>query len=165
MSSIYEVHVGPYVECKTKTVQTQIGLHACVNENCSAYGERTPQGPFCSKCAQEIGTYYKDVEVQSPDIEEILDNDTLSSVLYPLMGNVADHMCESRKIHIYIPNTPDLPGDTFDPRDTFDFREITPDRINEEIRILSLAPELKPLQDLYGAENVTVKWGVLNHVC
>lgn len=165
MSVDCQVYCGPYVECKPQVITGRTQKRGCINEHCTRYGVSTID-TYCPKCGTKIGNCSKETTTNVQD-QDTIDNDL--SVLIPLINEVIEGMT---KLHIYVvPSCYDAEKENvrkhigeFDTRTEFAMREINGEIVAAETNFVKELADLETLQKAYGADNVVVKWGVLNYL-
>lgn len=161
MSIDYEVYVGPYVECKTKTAKITVRNRGCTNPECVNF-ERPTVHDFCPACGQQISMFEMEVEGETPDVDPLMEDDQFCAFLLPICNEGADSISRDRSVQIFTPNQVEAPGYLFDPKTDMDFREMEPETIQAEKTYVEGMEQMARLRDFYGDENVEVKWGILN---
>ena len=71
-----------------------------------------------------------------------------------------DRLEDTRGVHFWIDNQDQSLGFSFDPRCEYDVRDMSPQTVLDQIQRFRKC--VKPLEEVYGAGNVKVKWGVIN---
>ena len=165
MSVDYEVYFGPYVEVTTKMVETKATVHACSNPNCGNFQRTTSQGPYCSKCGQEITGCEVDEMTSQPDIDQFIEDDEFCTVLMPVVNDCTDHLNRTQNLWVFTPNQIDAPGTLFYVKEESGYRDVHPGAMDADTDYLEALPETQRLREYFGDENVRVKWGVLNWAC
>lgn len=151
----YHVSIGPYVECFSEKIEKTFTKPICTNELCKYFG-RVVSTKFCGYCSMliENAPYVKSVDKVSPEVLEKILNDRLYEVCLDVT--------EVSHIKTLISNR--TVETSFWPKETGSFSE----EITESDRIRSLEhfnkvhkEDLDKLRNLFGPENVVVKWGIV----
>lgn len=165
MSLDYSVYVGPYVECKIGMKKSLKKTRVCPNTKCLIRNSN-PNTKFCPDCGFGIVETTEEIEVEEVclwDIREAL-HDTL---IFPFGDSARDVMIKKR-CHVYIPNVSYLEDrkHSFDPKYELRWSSFKPEDIDEEINLflVRFKNEMLVLNKNYGAENIEVKWGVVNDI-
>ena len=117
---------------------------------------------ICPHCGSEIKVVTKTHVTDEVDISDIFEDDKFCEHLLPHGEEFFYEKMSEKGVHIYTPNQIDAPGELFDPRGEQGAREYHPEGIQREVDAIEEMPQLDYLRELYGANAVSVKWGVLN---
>jgi hypothetical protein len=149
------LNIGVYVECQNTETTVPVMAGRCTTQGCKKYGVKTDDN-YCGVCGHPTEDYQagtaKEYTVDPFDIE--MDED-----LTPLL-----EMDPPPGVLIWIPNKGGEVG-----LKTEDIAMLALDdpQAIRETHIANFyvryASALKVLKDTYGAENVTVKWGIIQY--
>jgi hypothetical protein len=155
MSSKHHYYVGPYVETRCARVQEPRTRRTCTNALC-AVSKGSHHGNFCAVCGAPVGDVAYSVEVDAvsaPDlcqqIREALMNKDVADGVHAWLPNAG--RSQPRRFRLggedgQAGATPILP--------TQHFRE-------REWLGGAFSAEIEAMRVAYGAENVTIRWGIV----
>lgn len=168
MSLDYTVYFGPYVECKTSKAPVRQKRRGCLNVNCEMFRVHVPISNladipvkyYCSLCGSAIKEFTIEKMVEQPDYADWDEREdepyqSIMAKFQPLCGDYIESLMNERRIHVWIPN--DV-GVFFDPRRDIDIRQVDLEKLANDQEI-----DLNLLTQVYGDENVSIKWGVVNY--
>lgn len=160
----YRTYVGPYVRCVVGTAEVEKSRRACLTQGCQNH-QRDNAGrdsAFCSLCGSPIGLVpYTVVELA---VDEWDVRDALNERLATPSGDGYSFWARDEYAHLWIPNV-STPGRDYslDERADFALMEITPEQALEERAAFTVQfqPELTVLRATYGADAVSIHWGII----
>ena len=162
MSSRFRVYAGPYLRCETERVNDPIDTYTCTSEICHTINKPEKLPPYIKACPH----------CQSPvDVVKVpgLQRDKVSApeLFFKTEEALALFNGEYSKpgVHTYIPNH-DWPRSFVYDKDGGETGELlSPDTamIAEEIKWLedTYAEQIKAARELYGENNIHIKWGLI----
>lgn len=160
----YSIHLGPYVECRTKKKAGVEKRRVCPNDKCKKHNEkRYDDIKFCEECGARIEKL--DFPIEQEAVERWALSEKMKEALTWPMGDEFAHWMGKNDIHIWLTNKADCPHLYFNPKhDSFQMREVTPQLIEEELEAFKKCheKEIQLLYKTYGEENCTFKWGLLS---
>ena len=160
MGTDYYVHVGPYIICKPKLIPQEVVRMFCVQPSrLESHGAQN-NGSFCSVCGEPLTekTVTTGNQYQDPSLGEVVDACD-EKIMYMRRDG------ESIKQQLFYSNLSRSPGRNIDPRQADILENIDGEKIRNELKEFEEdhAHELCVLQKLYGAENVSVHWGIITN--
>lgn len=161
----YSIHLGPYVECRTKKKAGTEKRRVCTNEKCKQHDRERydEKAKFCEECGSKIEKV--DFSVEQPAVDRWKISEKIQEAMTWPMGDEMASWMEKNNLHIWITNRTDCPHLHFNPKyDPFQMRAVTSEFIEDEIAKFKAyhEKELKVLFKTYGEENCTFKWGLLS---
>ena len=161
MSITYRAYVGPYVRCAVTMVDTPQTRNACLNPSCTMH-DRYSSAPFCHLCGSKNGeiAYIE----QKPSVDQWDIQERPLWRLAGLSGDGYDTWMRESLAQIWIPNHRTLWRDGhLENRVDFSLEPITAEQVTTEQSAFQdfFAAEMAVLIVQYGADNVTVEWGVI----
>ena len=149
-----EIILGPYMECVNEEVKFHDGFEKfCMNKSCRKQG-RVATGDYCYLCGEKHIEYPRE---------------TISSKIDPWK------VTELTKDALFVKSTDNtrdwyLPNQYRDRKRSFNMSqekvlEITLEIINEELDWFKEAfkQEISQVQEIYGKDNVAIKWGYVSY--
>ena len=165
MSLDYQTYLGPYFVCKVKkTTQTET-YRGCANPECKLHRLRilsADTNKFCSACGRPLG--YCGREEEADDIDP---NDVSEAVHGRLFNGFGLGITTPEGHRIWLGNmTKDKVGMSFNPTSREQVTNFFPDDVPNQMKdlIRVYAKEFATLKKMYGEENVSVKWGLINQI-
>lgn len=178
MSYHSSIYMGPLLICINPIIDTTVEIRSCPNTKCITYG-RLATGEYCYKCGSEIKNVphiEKKPKISNHSVIEktnetfcpvdSYENGDKNKVL--IVPNKKIKELE-RETHLY----PEDGGFFCDIYESDRFAEIKFMRGNslKDVDILSeinymvhhFSKEIDIIKELYGEENVTITWGILNY--
>jgi len=163
----YNVYLGPYLKCQNPDVDKQVTKLTCPNTSCAKHMQWRGHDPFCAKCGSQIvdvtTTQHKPRVCGSSLLEE------LNEVFYAPGTCYAQYPFEDH-VDVWIPNT--KPKTIFGSRQaSFDARydtgmtRVCPSLIEDETDAFKrvFVKELTKMCEAYGADCVSIHWGLLSY--
>lgn len=164
MGISYKTYVGPYVRCVVEFKDVEKTRRACPNTACKSYGEtRFAQGEFCAKCGTPIGDVSYTERIEAVDRWEV--SEEIDQHLCDPGGDGYIRWVEANKAHLWKPNIDaGIARDGhLESRVDFALSEIQAAEIQTEIERFTqfFAQELAHFRSRYGADVVSIHWGVI----
>ncbi len=163
----YTVYVGPFLKCKNAKVDGERTITACTKKSCKKHKDEIwdDKKKFCEECGSPIDKVQikvKEDRVDTDPCQEGIDEDLIPYHLDAKnakgfdiwIGNMGRKDKDARKF-------------SFSPKyDGEQCEEITPEMMAEEIKDFQeqYKTAIKTITDLYGKENVQLKWGVIHEI-
>lgn len=150
------VHVGVFVECLNPLRETPHTVDGCVNANCTNYHNEI-RAPYCGECGSPFGQFA--VIQREPSVEWYVVSVNIDEALFPaILSNKGGY-------DIWLPNKSVDGGAGIDTEETGEVVDIPAETRAAHIANFErgLSAGLAGLREAYGAENVTVRWGVVTY--
>lgn len=161
MSTDYRTYVGPYARCAVARVPVTRLQITCPNTVCKNHGEGL-RTPFCDLCGTRVESLPQTGSAQAVDRWDV--REEINEALAGAGGDAYWRWSESNGIHLWMPNLK-MPGRRPHLEDRTDFAlfEITEGQIATEILQFQITFEdaLTVLRERYGADAVTLHWGII----
>jgi hypothetical protein len=161
----YATYLGPYIVCKTEIEDAKATMKSCTNVKCKTYKqERWGAKKFCDECGQKIGEI--EISVKQNKVDTNVLSDELNEAMTVPSGDSFHDLTRDNKIDIWYGNRQDGIGISFDPKDEVMYEEFESNTIKVQIDdfVKEYAKELEIIKNAYGAENVSVKWGLIHQI-
>jgi hypothetical protein len=155
----YNVVLGPYIQCTNTPQETEREKRTCPNKKCKMHGREffDKDTKFCQECGKPIEKIkIKEMgeKVEAWEIAEKLKLSTISGEFkLPkntdlFIGNKRDHLRKT----------------LFDAHDE-QLLEVSAEMIATELATFAddYSAAIAKLRELYGADNVTLKWGLIQY--
>lgn len=163
MSISYETYVGPYARCANGTKEENQQYISCPNADCENH-QKALRTPYCEKCGTKVQSLTRTFTAEAVDAWDVGEkiDDRLTTP-----GDDA-HMTwsEENHAHLWMPNvsTPWRNGHLEERADFF-LQEIQLGDCATEISAFAdfFAPELTALRAAYGANAVSIHWGIIQY--
>lgn len=167
MSLAYQTYLGPYFVCKVKQTKRTETYKGCVNPECQLhrrknYDERIK---FCAFCGRPMG--YCELEVEKDGIAPEDVREAVKERLCLAYGDDIYALMKQDGAHIWLGNMRgDGVGRKLDPTEDSVIIDFLPNDIPEQMNqlIKFYSDAFVTLKRLYGADNVGVKWGLINQI-
>ena len=159
MGVSYYTYVGPYVKVYNPEKASKKEYHSCPNHGCSN-NKKPMSDAYCSKCGTKIErlTFYIQDRTRFDANSEFADG-TLRDVYSDFDDHNYMHFVDDGQrdlLHLLMNiNNGDFVSDLTDKNPATEVEEF------KEIR----RKEIARLKEVFGEENVSVRWGVINYVC
>lgn len=161
MSADYGTYVGPYARCAVARVPVTRLQIACPNKECPNHTKGL-RVPFCELCGSKVASLPHvelDFTVDQWDVQE-----DIHEALAQPGGDGYMRWSEANAAHLWKPNK-QMPGRDphLESREAFALFEIAAPQIAAEIAQFQVTFEdaLTELRARYGADAVTLHWGVI----
>lgn len=158
MGVSYYIYIGPYVEVYNPLKPIDQEYHSCPSKGCSNHTKPISDG-YCPKCGTKIGRLIRKVNERIHfDVYREFGDGTLRDVHNDFGENNYMRFLDNAHRglhHLHI----DAEYDSVN-----DFTDKNPSEVVDEYKKLR-SKEIARLQEVFGNDNVTVKWGVINYVC
>jgi hypothetical protein len=155
----YHVHVGPYITVRNPPRNTTKDFDSCPKKSCSEYG-KIITSKFCSVCGSEIKLI--SFPCEAPLYIDIYGefDERLSEAFYESDSPLKDTM-------VLLSNKRDTGGKTVDPSQCDELVDMSNVNVQEEINKFKkiLSKDIQKLEELFGKNSISVKWGILSWAC
>jgi len=149
------MYLGTYIICNNSTVTVAVAHGGCVNPGCPLF-HRFVSAKFCAECGKPVGEFTVPETKRQVYTWDIDTRERLTVI------ECAD------EIDIWLPNL-------YEPETSVDFGELfktgrmaldkpgeLADRHTNNL-LTGFSQEVELLKEFYGAENVSIKWGLIFH--
>lgn len=161
-------YCGPYIECRVSKTITTLCKRTCPNTSCSRHDKpiQSDSEQFCGECGHAIQEVDVEVEVDAVDTLELEEGS--QGHLWQPFGDFAETL-SGKSIHIWLVNR-ELEGNSkrapFIDEDEESVTGLTTADIENEMKLFAreAKKELETLQQHYGVDNTTLRWGILHAV-
>lgn len=162
MSIDYGIYAGPYARCKVSLVEVTKLQISCPNAQCKnhARGLRTM---YCDLCGSKVAS------VPHKEMDEAVDHWDVSEAINERLATAHGDQYHGRwlqenRTHLWMPNNPlELEAGHLNAREAFALFTIEPQTIADEMARFQSAfqDDLDYLRTVYGADAVTIHWGII----
>jgi hypothetical protein len=156
-------YCGPYIECKVETIPSTYPVDRCSNAACTRHTiDSHAQGKFCHECGSAIAPMdiaYTEDAVDACELAE-----ELADKLWRPFCN--EEEVSDKNIHVWVGCESDDALALIVDNDEESLTELRQADIESQLNRFrrSYKKELALFRARYGAESVTVKWGILHTV-
>jgi hypothetical protein len=161
MSFTYDTYVGAYARCAVERVPVTRLQITCPTDGCENHGKGMRQS-FCQLCGAKVASL-PHVELDFA-IDQWQVREDIDEVLVQPGGDEYVRWSEANAAHLWMPNQ-SMPGRDphLDSREPFMLQEITAKQVETEILQFQITFEdvLTELRARYGADAVTLHWGII----
>jgi hypothetical protein len=163
----YTVHVGPYVECQTGTIDVKKNRRSCTNPKCKDHQRENYdlEAKFCAKCSSPIGDVEYSAKGDRIDLWQVIEE--IDEALMPPHGSKQ----WSDDVDLYVPNLGRPNRESrkyrFYPKESgFILYDIDHQLILDEMGefCVQYREAIETIRKHYGDNNVKIKWGVIHTV-
>ena len=156
MSTDYTTYIGPYIQVHDPPKQVPIKVYTCPNEKCGQHKKLT-QGSYCSTCGTKMG------HVNSVHTG-ITDYDVADETDDRLMEELTEYKpYNAKNDRFYLGNRERL-GFSFDPTEkvlAVELSLVNSTEVLNKFKVI-FSKDITRMEEVFGKENVAVKWGILS---
>lgn len=159
-----KIYIGAYIDCRTTNVSTIQKITGCPNKSCSRFSKETSI-KFCNDCGSKITEC--SISKNKPKICTWEVGEKLKDVLFPANHWGAPDEVDGVIAHYWLSNRKTKAGlwiNQSDPSFVTEMESVSEIEAHKQEMLTYHQSEYKILQEIYGAENVTVRWGIINMV-
>ena len=170
MGIVRETYFGPYVECRFQQKTVLSPRWHCSNTACRRHSDqdRVRSGKFCQECGEPIKKFKVQKQIDAVCLWDLEMEIELS--LSPFFLDLPSQLAAQR-LHIWVGDL-GLPEDGLPSRFSYvdeneqALRRDTAERHRNRNSSIHKAPRqgVGPVAQIYGEENVVVRWGVMNYI-
>ena len=172
MSIDTTIFLGPFLVCSTFPVEKSELVKTCPSEDCRNPTELYWQtdAKFCPICGSEIAE--RAISKSAANVDTYEARMAIKEALYNVPGDSFYSWAKKNNTEVWLPNitNPDCQRKfSFDPGRE-DYPPMTP--VSSEMMAVEMMQfssffykEIEYLRSLYGEDNVTIRWGLINYSC
>lgn len=161
----YKTYLGPYFECQvSKTMRTET-YRVCSGEECGGYFDRPIEEHYhyCPTCGHPIVNRTRTIEIDAVHHDDV--SRRLKEELWIPQGDALRQMMENQGVHLWFNNRRDSDCSwSLDPTEETIWEEVDEHDIRTQLAVFqeAFSKEFEILKEMYGQENVEVKYGLFN---
>lgn len=162
MSINYHTYVGPYVRCRVNYIDAPSYQIGCPNTGCPRYARPSGGDKHCRYCGAVIERV--PTTERRPTVDAWMLIDAIGNTLTNASGDAAAEWSEEHSAHLWKANEEtERRGYHLETPEDFYICEITAEQIREELEAFSqqFVGELEIFRSHYGADAVTIHWGII----
>jgi hypothetical protein len=156
-------YIGPYIECSFTTIPSESTIYGCVNINCEKHKVSCAHIlNFCDCCGNRLQKLKDTILVPAINQVDVID-ELNQNLIYPNGDGYIKYEVYNNK-HIYMCNNID--DNICFNTNYFEETIIQELDLSNSVNLFKkkYSEEIKHLENIYGKENIVIKFGLINEI-